>query len=159
MVLKLMLGTKGAVGSKVESLWKIDVLKGFWGKIEVSGLKMGFIGKIDVLKGFEEYKRGLLGKLSGRDKSGAFRENCPEGIEHQYSEWIEDQHSLKAPFFNPNIFFTQKNPSRKSIFPKSSIFDSNAPFLPNNLFKTSIFPKSPIFDPNALFLLQNINIP
>ena len=121
----------------------------------MSGLKMGFIGKIDVLKGFEEYKRGLLGKLSRRDKSGTFRENCPEGIEHQYSEWIEDQYSLKAPFFNLNIFFTRKNPSRKSIFPKSSIFDSNALFLPNNPFKTSIFPKSPIFDPNALFLLQN----
>ena len=28
-VLKLMLGTKGAVGSKVGLLWKIDVLKGF----------------------------------------------------------------------------------------------------------------------------------
>ena len=28
-VLKLMLGTKGAVGSKVGPLWKIDVLKGF----------------------------------------------------------------------------------------------------------------------------------
>ena len=53
-MLKLMLGTKGAVGSKVGPLWKIDVLKGFWGIIEVSGLKMGFIGKIDVLKGFEE---------------------------------------------------------------------------------------------------------
>ena len=31
-MLKLMLGTKGAVGSKVGPLWKIDVLKGFWGK-------------------------------------------------------------------------------------------------------------------------------
>ena len=29
----------------------------------MSGLKMGFIGKIDVLKGFEEWKRGLLGKI------------------------------------------------------------------------------------------------
>ena len=27
-MLKLMLGTKGAVGSKVGPLWKIDVLKG-----------------------------------------------------------------------------------------------------------------------------------
>ena len=31
-VLKRMLETKGAVGSKVGPLWKIDVLKGFWGK-------------------------------------------------------------------------------------------------------------------------------
>ena len=48
-VLKGMLGTKGAVGSKVGPLWK-----GFWGKKEMCGLKMGFKGKIDVLKGFEE---------------------------------------------------------------------------------------------------------
>ena len=30
--LKLILGTKGAVGSKVGPLWKIDALKGFWGE-------------------------------------------------------------------------------------------------------------------------------
>ena len=43
-VLKGMLETKWAVGSKVGPSWKIDVLKGFWGKKEKSGLKMGFIG-------------------------------------------------------------------------------------------------------------------
>ena len=31
-MLKRMLGRKGAVGSKVGPLWKIDVLKGFLGK-------------------------------------------------------------------------------------------------------------------------------
>ena len=41
------------VWSKVGPLRKIGVLKGFWGKKEVSGLKIGFIGKIDVLKGYE----------------------------------------------------------------------------------------------------------
>ena len=36
-MLKGMLGRKGAVRSKVGPLWKIDVLKGFLGKKEVSG--------------------------------------------------------------------------------------------------------------------------
>ena len=40
-------------------LWKIDVLKGFWGKKEVSGLKMGFIGKIDILKDLRNRKGGF----------------------------------------------------------------------------------------------------
>ena len=40
-MLKGMLSRKGAVGSKGGSLWKIDVLKDFLGKKEVSGLKMG----------------------------------------------------------------------------------------------------------------------
>ena len=31
-MLKGMLGRKGAVGSKVGPLWKVDVLKGFLGK-------------------------------------------------------------------------------------------------------------------------------
>ena len=53
---------------------------------------MGLLGKTDVLKGF-------LGKIRAVwIKNRALRENCPEGIEDQYSEWIEDQYSLKAPF-------------------------------------------------------------
>ena len=44
--MKGMLGRKGGVGSKVGPLWKIDVLKGFFGKKEVSGLKIGLKGKL-----------------------------------------------------------------------------------------------------------------
>ena len=74
------------------------------------GLKMGLLGKTDALKGF-------LGKIRTIwIKNGALRENCPEGIEDQYSEWTEDQYSLKAPFLT-QIHFLPKNSFRKSIFP------------------------------------------
>ena len=35
-----MFGPKGEVGAKVGPLWKADVLKGFWGTKEASGLKV-----------------------------------------------------------------------------------------------------------------------
>ena len=88
-----------------------------------------------------EVLEGLFGKIRAVwIKIGALRENCLEGIEDQYSEWIEDQHSLKAPF-STQLHFLPKNPFSKSIFPKRSIFDPNAPFLPPNTFRTLIFLK------------------
>ena len=53
---------------------------------------MRLLGKTDVMKRF-------LGKLRAIwIKNKALRENCPEGIEDQYSEWTEDQYSPKTPF-------------------------------------------------------------
>ena len=61
-------------------------------------------------------------------EKGAFREivlKAFRGIALKgYSEWIEDQYSLKALFLTQIYSVYTKDPSRKSIFPKSSIFDS-----------------------------------
>ena len=47
---------------------------------------------------------------------GLLRENCPEVIEDQYSGWIEDQYSLKAPFLT-QMYFLHKESLQEINFP------------------------------------------
>ena len=137
---------KGRLGRKWGLHGKLMSWRDFWIKRGV-WVEHGALKQIDILKGFWIQKEFL-------GWNGAFRENCPEGIKDQYSKWIEDQYSLKAPFLTQIHFLPKKSLQKISFFPESSIFDPNAPFLPNNLFRTSTFPKSPIFGPKRARILS-----
>ena len=69
-ILKGYFGKKEASGLKMGLLRRIDVLSGLLDKIRVFGSKMGLLGKDNVLKGFHQGRKRVFGL-----KIGLFREN------------------------------------------------------------------------------------